>query len=136
LRSAAARHDNGLRSGLVSTLVAMMPTPKAKKRRVNRVKGFASRGLGKKWILVLLVILLLIPAVQVAVVRFINPPRTLPMLIDEGGWMFSRAPKAPLLHRWIDLPQIPEMFLKHFGYRKISDSSSMRALIGRRWTSR
>jgi len=47
---------------------------------------------------------------QVAMVRFVNPPRTLPMLIDQ---MFSRAPQSPLLYRWIDLPQIPEMFLKH-----------------------
>jgi hypothetical protein len=39
-----------------------MPRPNAKKRRVNRVKGFASRGRGKKWILVVLVVLLLIPA--------------------------------------------------------------------------
>jgi putative endonuclease len=46
-----------------------MPTPKA------RVKRSASRGLTrtwKKWILILLVVLLLIPAMQVAVVRFIR----------------------------------------------------------------
>src|SRR5436853_2007178 len=90
-----------------------MPKPNAKKRRVNHVKGFASRGRGKKWILLLLVVLLLIPAMQVAVVRFINPPLTLPMLIDQGSAMFSRAPKDPLRYRWIDLPQIPEMFLEH-----------------------
>lgn len=66
-----------------------------------------------EWILVLLVALLLIPAMQVAAVRFINPPRTLPMLIDQGSAIFSRAPKAPLLYRWIDLPKIPGMFLKH-----------------------
>jgi monofunctional biosynthetic peptidoglycan transglycosylase len=92
-----------------------MPKPNAKKRRV-RVKGVASRGLGgrwKKWILLLLVVLLLIPAMQVAVVRFINPPWTLPMLIEQVGATFSKAPKRPLLYRWIDLPQIPEMFLKH-----------------------
>jgi len=112
-RSAAARHDNGLRSGRHRSLLARMPKPNAKKRRVNRVKGFASRGRGKKWILVLLVVLLLIPAMQVAVVRFINPPLTLPMLIDQGGAMFSSAPTRPLRYRWIDLPQIPEMFLKH-----------------------
>ena len=43
-------------------------------------------------------VLLLIPAMQVAVVRFVNPPLTLPMLIDQGGAMFSSAPKrsAPL----------------------------------------
>jgi len=95
-----------------------MPMPKARVKRSalrgrgNRVKGFASRGL-RKWILVLLVALLLIPAMQVAVVRFINPPRTLPMLIEQGSAMFSKAPKAPLLYRWIDLSQMPEMFLKH-----------------------
>ncbi len=90
-----------------------MPKSNAKKRRVNRVKGFASRGRGKKWILLLLVVLLLIPAMQVAVVRFINPPVTLPMLIDQGSAMFSSAPTRPLRYRWIDLPQIPEMFLEH-----------------------
>ncbi len=95
------------------SLLAKMPTPKAKKRRVNRVKGFASRGRGKKWILVLLMVLLLIPAMQVGVVRFINPPLTLPMLIDQGSAMFSSAQKPQLLYRWIGLPQIPEMFLKH-----------------------
>ncbi|HSC42023.1 MAG TPA: hypothetical protein VLH17_07040 [Candidatus Binatia bacterium] len=74
-----------------------------------RVKRSASRGVAKKWILIVLVVLLLIPAVQVAVVRFtlslplvrpfglsiyvarfpstpfINPPVTLPMLIDQGN---------------------------------------------------
>src|SRR5213079_2601816 len=112
-RSAAARHDNGLRSGRHRSLLARMPRPNANKRRVNRVKGFASRGRGKKWILVLLVVLLLIPAMQVAVVRFINPPWTLPMLIDQGSAMISSTPKRPLRYRWIDLPQIPEMFLEH-----------------------
>src|SRR6266513_1117704 len=90
-----------------------MQKPNAKKRRVNRVKGFASRGRGKKWILILLAVLLLIPAMQVAVVRFVNPPRTLPMLIEQGGATFSKAPKSPLRYRWIALPQIPEMFLEH-----------------------
>jgi monofunctional biosynthetic peptidoglycan transglycosylase len=112
-RSAAARHDDGLRSGRQRSLLAKMPKPNAKKRRVNRVKGFASRGRGKKWILLLLAVLLLIPALQVAVVRFINPLLTLPMLIDQGSAMFSSTPKPPLRYRWIDLPQIPEMFLKH-----------------------
>ena len=102
-----------MRSGRHRSLLAKMTKPNSKKPRVNRVKGFASRGRGKKWILVVLVVLLLIPAMQVAVVRFINPPWTLPMLIDQGGAMFSSAPKRPLLYRWIDLPQIPEMFLKH-----------------------
>ena len=58
-------------------------------------------------------VLLLIPAVQVAVVRFVNPPRTLPMLLEQGGALFSKEPKSPLLYHWIDLAQMPEMFLKH-----------------------
>src|SRR5437667_8653678 len=87
-----------------------MPKPKPNKRRV---KSSASRGLGKKWILLLRVVLLFIPAMQVAVVRFINPPWTLPMLIEQVGATFSKAPKSPLHYRWISLPQIPEMFLEH-----------------------
>jgi hypothetical protein len=91
-----------------------MPKPNAKKRRV-RVKGSASRGRWRrwKWILILLMVLLLIPAMQVTVVRFVNPPVTLPMLIEQGGAIFSSGPKRPLRYRWIDLPQIPEMFLEH-----------------------
>src|SRR6476646_10355914 len=79
-RSAAARHDNGLRSGRPGSLVARMPTPKPRKRL--RPRGFFGRW---KWVLILIVVLLLIPAMQVAVVRFINPPLTLPMLIDQSG---------------------------------------------------
>jgi len=81
-----------------------MAKTKTKKRRV---KGSASRGLGKKWILFALVVLLLIPAMQVAVVRFVNPPVTLPM------WIEQVSSKSPLRYHWIDLPQIPEMFLEH-----------------------
>src|SRR5207245_8279646 len=75
-----------------------------------RPRGFFRRW---KWVLIPVVVLLLIPAMQVAVVRFIHPPLTLPMLIEKGGAILSRAPKDPLLYRWIDLPQIPEMFLEH-----------------------
>jgi monofunctional glycosyltransferase len=81
-----------------------MPTPKAKKRKSSRLG---------KWILLLLVVLLLIPAMQVAVVRFINPPLTLPMLIEQGSAKFSSGPTSPVRYRWIALPQIPEMFLEH-----------------------
>jgi monofunctional biosynthetic peptidoglycan transglycosylase len=91
-----------------------MPKPKSKKRRVrvNRVKGFASRGFfGRwKWVLIPVVVLLLVPAMQVGVVRFVNPPRTLPMWIEQVS---PSGVKAPLRYRWIPLAQIPEMFLKH-----------------------
>ncbi len=79
-------------------------TPRAKKGKMSR---------GWKGCLLVLAALLLIPVLQVAVVRFVNPPRTLPMLLEEGGQMFSSGPKAPLHYRWIDLRQMPEMFLKH-----------------------
>ena len=46
-------------------------------------------------------------------VRIINPPRTLPMLLEGQTAAFSGAPRTPLLYHWIDLPQIPELFLKH-----------------------
>jgi monofunctional glycosyltransferase len=110
-----ARAIDRLRSVRHRSLLAKMPKPKPKKRRVNRVKGFASRGFFRrwKWVLIPVVALLLIPAMQVAVVRFVNPSWTLPMLIEQVGATFSSAPKAPIRYRWIDLPQIPEMFLKH-----------------------
>lgn len=69
---------------------------------------------------IVLGVLLVIAALQVGVVRFVNPPRTLPMWIEQAS------SKRPLLYRWIDLPQIPEMFLEHnpvriaeTGYRKV-----------------
>jgi monofunctional biosynthetic peptidoglycan transglycosylase len=79
-------------------------------RGPKRVKGFGSRARGKKWILILLVVLLLIPGMQVAVVRFVNPPRTLPMWIEQVS---PSEVKTPLRYRWIPLAEIPEMFLEH-----------------------
>ncbi len=35
------------------------------------------------------------------------------MLIHQARGIFSSAKASPLRYRWIDLPQIPEMFLKH-----------------------
>src|SRR6266480_7514004 len=105
LHSHNSNHDV-LRSGRHRSLLARMPKPKPRKRL--RPRGFFGRW---KWVLILVVVLLLIPAIQVAVVRFINPPLTLPMLIDQGSAMFSSEPKRPLRYGWIGLRQIPEMFL-------------------------
>ena len=63
--------------------------------------------------LIALVALLLIPPVEVMLVRFIDPPRTRPMLIHEARALFSRGQASPLRYRWIDLRQVPEMHLKH-----------------------
>jgi monofunctional biosynthetic peptidoglycan transglycosylase len=87
-----------------------MAKSRAKKPR-NRVKGSPSRGFWRgKWIWILLLVLLFIPALQVAVVRFVDPPGTVPMWIEQVS---SSGTKAPLRYRWVSLEQIPEMFLKH-----------------------
>ena len=103
-----SRNSNhvGLRSGRHRSLLAKMPTPKPRKRL--RPRGFFGRW---KWVLIPVVVLLFIPAMQVAVVRFINPPWTLPMLIEQGSAIFSSAPKRPLLYRWINLPKIPVIWI-------------------------
>jgi monofunctional biosynthetic peptidoglycan transglycosylase len=67
----------------------------------------------RRSLLLLLLALLLLPPLQVALVRFINPPRTLPMLLEQASALFSRQPHPPLRYHWIDLTQMPEMFLKH-----------------------
>ena len=107
LHSHNSNHD-GLRSGRHRSLLARMLKPKPRKRL--RPRGFFRRW---RWVLIPVAVLLLIPAMQVAAVRFINPPWTLPMLIDQSGAMFSSAPKPPLRYHWVGLPQIPKMFLKH-----------------------
>ncbi len=67
-----------------------------------------AKGLGR-----LLLLALVIPALQVAMIRFINPPRTLPMLLEQASVLFSRQSEPPLRYQWIALEQMPEMFLKH-----------------------
>jgi monofunctional glycosyltransferase len=82
---------------------------------VSNTSGTKKRRRARHWkrLLILFVILLLIPGLQVAVVRFVNPPGTLPMLLEQGGSVFSRKAHPPLRYEWIDLDQMPEMFLKH-----------------------
>ena len=83
--------------------------------QVTKIFGAKKPRRGGRWkqLLILLAVILLIPALQVAIVRFVNPPRTLPMLLEQSGSVFSRKSHAPLRYQWIDLDQIPEMFLKH-----------------------
>lgn len=59
------------------------------------------------------VALLLIPPIEVAMVRFVDPPRTRPMVFHQLGAFFSRGARPPLRYRWIDLKQVPPVFLKH-----------------------
>ncbi len=66
-----------------------------------------------RWVLILLGAALFIPVVEVAMVRFIDPPRTMPMVIHQIGGMFRTSPKTPLRYQWIDLRRMPVMFLKH-----------------------
>lgn len=64
-------------------------------------------------ILAILGALIFVPPSEVALVSFVNPPRTRPMLIEQAGQFFSREASAPLLYGWIGLPQMPLTFLKH-----------------------
>lgn len=89
---------------MVFLMAKVSKTPRAKDRKGTR---------GWRQCLLVLAALLLIPGLEVAAVRFVNPPRTLPMLLEEGGQLFSNGPKTPLRYHWIDLEQMPEMFLKH-----------------------
>ena len=81
----------------------------------NTTSGVKKRRPPGRWrrLLLLLIVLLLTPGLQVALIRFINPPRTLPMLLEQGGTVFSRNERAPLRYHWTDLEQMPSMFLKH-----------------------
>ena len=68
---------------------------------------------GWKAALLVLGALLFIPPIEVALVRFIDPPRTRPMVLHQASAFLSRAPKAALRYHWVGLPQMPQMFLKH-----------------------
>jgi len=81
---------------------------------VRSAKGKKSKG--RRYcnaLLLAVAALLLVPPVEVAIVRFIDPPRTRPMILSQLSAAFSRSPAPPLRYHWIDLPQIPEMFLRH-----------------------
>lgn len=64
-------------------------------------------------VLLVLIALVLIPPIEVAAVRFVNPPRTRPMVFHEIAAFFSHGPHAPLHYEWVDLAKVPEMLLKH-----------------------
>ncbi len=66
-----------------------------------------------KGLIIFVVGVLLLPAAEVAAVRFIDPPWTMPMLIRQVRLKFSKAQNSALLYEWIDLRRIPVMFLKH-----------------------
>ena len=68
-----------------------------------------------RWRAALLVFgaLLLTPPVEVALVRFIDPPLTRPMVFHRASTFLSPGAKAPLRYTWIDLRQVPIIFLKH-----------------------
>ena len=82
----------------------MATADKVKKRNRRRL-----------WTVILIFIgaLLFVPPIEVALVRFIDPPRTRPMLLERTAALFSRGKAPPLRYQWLDLPQVPHMFLKH-----------------------
>src|SRR5215211_6183649 len=76
--------------------------------------GVRGRKASRRWTWILVVIVaLLVPPIEVGLVRFFNPPRTRSMVIDRIDRVLSRGAKVPLRYQWIDLAQLPEMFLKH-----------------------
>ena len=88
-----------LRSGRLRGLLAQMPKAKAKKQKSGAKRSASRRFFGRrKWIWIPLLVLLFIPAVQVAVVRFVDPPRTLPMWIEQVS---VSGAKTPLRYHWI-----------------------------------
>ena len=78
--------------------------PKAKKKPSTRLL---------KWVVIAFAILLLVPPLEVLSLRFIDPPRTRPMLLYQLGSLVSRPARRPLLYRWVNLPRVSETFLKH-----------------------
>ena len=83
-------------------------------RRAARLMAKKRKSIRRgKWILMIFAALLLLPPFEVTVVRFMDPPRTRPMLLHQARALFSRPPAAPLRYHWLDLPQIPQIFLKH-----------------------
>ena len=66
-----------------------------------------------KWILIFVCAGLLVPMVEVASVRFINPPCTMPMVLHRVRGVFSHAPQARIQYEYIGLNGIPVMFIKH-----------------------
>ena len=81
-------------------------------RKSAKAKKWNTR---RTWASFLIVVgaLLVIPPIEVALVRFIDPPRTRPMVFERIAAFFSPGKAPPLRYHWIDLPQVPEMFLKH-----------------------
>ncbi len=78
-----------------------------KKRKPRALKKQSAKLHRGRWLLIALAILLSLPVLEVLLVRFLDPPRTLPMLLEQVH------ATAPLRYHWVDLPQVPTMFLKH-----------------------
>ena len=100
-------------SGLSARTAAIAATSVYGSRPQVRTPKQGKWSRAARWFIIATVALLVIPPLQVAVVRFVDPPRTLPMLLQQSAALFSKGPGRALRYRWIDLPQIPEMFLKH-----------------------
>ena len=66
-----------------------------------------------KWLLIFLCLLLLVPIIEVASVRFINPPCTMPMMLHRARGILSNSQHSPLQYQYVNLNGIPVMFLKH-----------------------
>jgi len=66
-----------------------------------------------KCIVICICVLLLIPVIEVACVRFINPPATVPMMLHRLRAVFSHSPQSKIQYEYVSLNKIPVMFIKH-----------------------
>jgi len=66
-----------------------------------------------KCIVICICVLLLIPVIEVAAVRFINPTSTMPMMLHRLRAIFSNSPQSKIQYEYVSLNKIPVMFIKH-----------------------
>ncbi|MGH8048670.1 MAG: monofunctional biosynthetic peptidoglycan transglycosylase [Chthoniobacterales bacterium] len=66
-----------------------------------------------RWIALIIVLLLLVPVIQVACVRFINPPITPEMLRFKWFGADAAARKRGLRYEWMPLAQVPRQQIRY-----------------------
>lgn len=77
-----------------------MKQPKSKRQRIRR------------WVIAGMVLALLIPAMQVVALWFINPPTTGPMMLRWCASKFESEPKVANQYHWVDLSAVSRDFSK------------------------
>ncbi|EDY22163.1 monofunctional biosynthetic peptidoglycan transglycosylase [Chthoniobacter flavus Ellin428] len=65
-----------------------------------------------RWVLILILILAVIPVIEVAAVRFVDPPITPLMLLRPVEARFAGHPSPPRQYTWLPMARVPHDFLK------------------------